>query len=252
MHRKPYQVAWLISLLIGISLACQLVSGIQQDVRQARGTADAISSQAQGLITQVEGAATAVGESSLLSTARALATQEGPALLETARALATEAEEKGLKETIQAVATDQGPAIRATGQALGTKAADEGWLETVQALPTFAPGDVLGTLQAMATQVLGGGDQPDDIPIVPDPDLSNLTANDDTVTYTTALSFQNVVEFYQQEMELQGWQAIQNGSFLTGNAAFLQFEKADRAATVTILSASPQGATSVLINIRSR
>jgi hypothetical protein len=252
MHRKTYQVAWLISLLIGISVACQLVSGIQKDVGEARGTAGAISTQAQELLTQVQGAATAVEESSLLGTARALATQEGPSLLETARALATEAEEKGLKETIQAVATDQGPAIRATGQALGTKAAEEGWLETAQALTTYAPGDVMGTLQAMATQVIGGGEKPADIPIVSDPNLTNLTANSDTISYTTNLSFQNVLDFYQQEMMLEGWQAVQTGSFVTGNAALLQFEKADRAATVTILRASPGSSTSVLINIRSQ
>ena len=252
MHRKKYQVAWLISLLIGISLACQLVSGIQQDIGEARGTAGAISTQAQGLITQVQGAATAVEESSLLSTARALATQEGPSLVDTAQALATEAKEKGLKETVQAVATEQGPAIKATAQALGTKAAEKGWLETAQALTTYAPGDVMGTLQAMATKIISGGEKPTDIPIVSDPDLTNLTANSDTVSYTSALSFQAVVAFYQREMLLEGWQAVQNGSFVTGNAAFLQFEKDDRAATVTVLSAAPQTTTSVLINIRSK
>jgi hypothetical protein len=252
MHRKTYQVAWLICLLIGVSLACQLVSGIQDDISGARSTADAISTQAQGIITQVEGAATAVEESSFLSTVRALATQEGPGLLETARALTTEVEEKGLEETLQALATEEGPALRATGQALGTKAAEEGWLETAQALTTYAPGEVMGTLQAVATQVLGGGDQPDDIPIVSDPELSNFTANSDTVSYTTSLSFQTVLDFYKQEMLTNGWQAVQAGSFVTGNAAFLQFEKVDRAATVTILSASPQSATSVLINTRSK
>ncbi|HLE14436.1 MAG TPA: hypothetical protein VI776_06790 [Anaerolineales bacterium] len=232
MHRKSYQVAWLISLLIGLSLACQLVTGLQEDLGQARGTAGAISTQAQGLITQVQGAATAVEESGLLGTARALATQEGPALLETAQALATEADERGLKETAQAVLTDQGPAL--------------------QALTTYAPGDVLGTLQALATQVLGGGQAPEDIPIVADPDLTSLTATSDTVSYTTTLSFQTVLDFYRQEMLLAGWQAVQAGSFVMGNAAFLQYEKIDRAATVTILTASPQITTSVLINIRSK
>jgi hypothetical protein len=252
MHRRTYQAAWLISLLFGLTFACQLASGIQRDIGEARGTAGAVSTQARGIITQIEGAATSVEESGILGTARALATSEGPALLETARALATGAEQSGLKETVQAFATDQGPELLATGQALGTKAAESDLEKTVQALSTYAPGDVFATLQAMATQLLGGGNLPADIPVVPDPNISDLTVTNQIVSYTTSLGFQSVLDFYQQEMPLQGWQADQSGSFTTGHAAVLKFEKADRPATVTILSASAQNSTSVLVHFRSR
>lgn len=236
MHRKIYQIAWLLSLFVGISLACQLVTGVQEDIGNARGTAGAVSTDAKGFLNQLEGAATHIEESGVLGTARALATQEGPALIETAKALATQADEKGWKETAQAFATDKGPEL----------------LETGQALSTYAPESVLETVQAMATQVFGGGIRPEDIPLLPKNDILTITENKNTVTFTTSLDFHSVVEFYQKEMLLEGWQAVPSGSLVTGNAAMLQFEKADQAATVTILSASPQTATSVLVNVRNQ
>src|SRR3990170_5002240 len=102
MQRKKILIALLISLLLGITLACNLLSGVQGDIGAARGTAAAIATEARGFVTQVQGLATEADASSALATLEALATQEGPEAEATLKALGTEAAESGLYKTAEA------------------------------------------------------------------------------------------------------------------------------------------------------
>src|SRR4030067_2019206 len=95
MQRKKILIALLISLLLGITLACNLLSGVQGDTGAARGTAEAIAPEARGFVTQVQGLATEADASSALATLEAFTTQKGPEVEATPEARGTEAAERG-------------------------------------------------------------------------------------------------------------------------------------------------------------
>ena len=221
MPRKKIIIASLFSLLLGITLACNLISNMQGDIGAARGTAEAIATEARGFVTQVEGLATEVDARSALATLEAYVTQEGPEAEATLKALGTKAAESGIYETAQAFVTQEGP-------------------------------DLLATIQAIATQGLPPNNPPDDIPLVAQGDLKFLFATEFTVSYQTDLDYQTVLEFYKQEMPANGWEADQEGSVATGYAAMLRYEKIDRTATVALGAVSPGQTTSVLITIYPR
>ena len=233
MPNVPFRLAWVGVVLIAATLACNVISGFQEDVDQARGTAGALATDAQEILTQAQGAATALSESGALQTARAFATQEGPAMIDTA----------------QAYATEEGSLLLGTAQALATEAEQLGYLETARAFVTLEPDDMLSTLQALTTQADIVELPPFDIPVVGDTEITDFHATDRTVSYFTKLDLVTVMSYYQQEMPVKGWQALEEGRIITSSAAVLPFEKPDRLATVS-LSADPQtGLTAVLITI---
>jgi hypothetical protein len=218
MPRKIIIIALLASLLLGITLACNLLSNMQGDLGEARGTAAAIATEARGFVTQVEGLATEVDARSALATLESFVTQEGPEAEATLKALGTKAAESNIYETAQAFVTQEGP-------------------------------DLLATVQAIATQGLQPNDPPDDIPLVAQSNLKYLYATQSTVSYQTDLDYQTVLEFYKQEMPANGWEFDSQGSVETGNAAVLRYEKIDRTANVALGSVSPGQTTTVLITI---
>jgi hypothetical protein len=124
-----------------------------------------------------------------------------------------------------------------------------GYLETAQAFVTLQPDDMLSTLQAIATRADIVELPPFDIPIVGDTEITDFKSTDTTVSYFTRMDLVTVLAYYQQEMPVKGWQALEEGRILTSSAAVLPFEKPDRIATVS-LSTDPQtGLTAVLITI---
>ena len=221
MPRKKLLITLLVSLLLSITLACNLISNMQGDLGAARGTAVAIATEARGFVTQVEGLATKVDASSVLATAEAFVTQEGPEAEATLKALGTKAAESNIYETAQAFITQEGP-------------------------------DLLATVQAIATQGLSPNDPPDDIPLVAQGNLKFLYATEATVSYQTDLDYQTVLEFYKQEMPANGWEADHEGSIETGYAAVLRYEKFDRSATVALGAVSNSQTTTVLITIYTK
>jgi hypothetical protein len=203
MHKNRYKIILLLTMLVGIGLACESLSTLQQDFNETRGTAEAVATQAGKIITQAKGIATQVGDSAAIGTARALATEQGPSLI-------------------------------ATGQAYATIAADEGYLQTAEALVTQGSGELLPTIEAAATQYLFPGSPPDDVPVFGGGDVTNLFANQSTVSYVVDTSVPELVIFYQEEMPALEWSDDSEDELIREQAAVLRFSKSDRSATVTL------------------
>jgi hypothetical protein len=216
MPNKLFRFAWLGTLLFAVSIACNLLTGINEDVRGARDTAEAIATQARGLGDQAQGIATAF-DSSI--------------------------------ETLQAFATEEAPGVLETGQALLTEAAERGLLETAQARITEDGSQLLATLEAVATQGFSTTTGPEDIPVVDRASVTNFYASDFLVSYLSSLDFASVLAFYKQEMPESGWTEVAEGALETENAALLRYEKEGRTATVTLSgdAQNQQSAVQILI-----
>jgi hypothetical protein len=219
MPKKIFKLIWLLTLLVGLSIACETFDTIRRDYDETRGTAGAIATQAQEIITQAQGIATEFSDSQAVGTARALATEYGPTLLE-------------------------------TGQALATQADQEGYLQTVEALVTQGSSELLPTFQAVATQFLIPQPPPEDIPIIASGEVSNLFTNQSVVSYYVETDLDQVVEFYQTTMPMQDWVDVSDPDQIADNAAVLKFFKPDRIATITLTDNPISQQTVVLITVR--
>lgn len=207
MPNELFRYAWLGTLLVAVTVACNLLTNISEDVQGARDTAEAIATQARGLGDQAQGFATAFDSS--IETLQAFATEEAPGVLETGRALLTEAAERGLLETGQARLTQDGSSL-------------------------------LATIEAVATQGLSTSEGPEDIPIVDRAYVSDFFASDFVVSYFASLDYPTMLAFYKQEMPANGWQAVADGTIESENAAVLRYVKDDRSATITLSGAQSQ------------
>ncbi len=143
MRKDHIKLIWVLTTMIGLSLACQSINAIREDYDQARGTVGSIATQAKEIITQAEGIATQIDESDAVATGLALATEYGPAVV-------------------------------STGEALATQVADEGYLMTAEALLTQGANELIPTIEAFATESLFPASPPEDIPIFPDGDLPDV------------------------------------------------------------------------------
>jgi hypothetical protein len=216
MPNKLFRFAWLGVLLVAVTVACNLLNGVSEDVRDVRDTAEAIATQAQGLGDQAQGIATAFDRS---------------------------------LETLQAFATEEAPEVLGTGQALLTEAAERGLLETAQARITEDGSELLGTLEAIATQGFSTSTGPEDIPVVDRTTVRDFFATDTLVSYLSSLDFASVLDFYKQQMPENGWNAVAGGTLETESAAVLRYEKEGRTATVTLSGNAQDQQTAVQILI---
>ncbi len=214
MYKNRIKLLWALTILVGFSLACESLSAISRDYDEARSTAGAIVTQAKGIATQL-------GDSGTFGTARAFA-------------------------------TEQGPAVVATGQAFATQAYEEGYLQTVEALVTQGSSELLPTFQAIATQYLFPAPPPDDIPIITIGEVTNLFTNQATVSYFVDLDLPLVVDFYQNFMPELGWIDVTDENSILAEAAIMKFFKPERVATVTLTSNPLNQQTVVLITITSQ
>ena len=203
MHKKPYKIAWFVSIGIFAAVACNLVTGLTEDIRGARGTVGAAATQVKAISSQAQSFASTLEESGSLKTAQAVATKEGSKLLSTAKALATEAEERGVLKTAQSYATQEG-------------------------------GNLLSTAEAMATQGVKTGSAPADIPVVDDGTIVNFLGTPRLVSYLTSMSLSDVVEFYKLEMPNNGWELANQGNIVTDQVARFEFYKPEKTADITI------------------
>jgi hypothetical protein len=240
MRLKAFRLTWVFLLLGAALLACSLVSNVQEQVGEARGTAQSVATQvdqAQDLLATGQGVATRAVESGLVETAQAVATRAAQAGLdETAQAFATQFEESGLQQTAQAVITQQLPGLGATAQAIATNQ---------------GPG-LIQTAQALATQFASSvGDVPADIPLVAG-EKQNYNSTEFFVTYSTPLGLAEVLDFYRTEMPNQGWTEIEEGSLETDQSAILNYDKADRSASVVLTSGAAAGGTIVAVTIQPK
>ena len=115
---------------------------------------------------------------------------------------------------------------------------------------TDAP-DNLEDIQATAEAVqegFGVGETPTDIPIV-EGETDNFFSSNDVVSYLTSMEFSDVLEFYQQQMSINGWEELESESIITGDTAVLNFDKSERKAIVTLSINPLDGKTIVLITM---
>lgn len=218
MNRRTYKFAWL-AVVISFTLACNLITGLSEDIQGVRGTAGAAATQVGALASQAQGLATSVEESGFLKTAQALATQEGAQFLATARALATRAEESGALETARAFATQEGS-------------------------------NLLATARAVATEGVSTGAAPYDIPVVDEDTLVNFFGSQGVVTYLTSIAYRDVVDFYKGEMPANDWEPASSGNVETDTIARLIFNKGAKSADLTITINPLDQKTLVTILIR--
>lgn len=144
-------------------------------------------------------------------------------------------------ETVQSVLTDiPVDDLIKTAEALATEIPMEDILGTMEVMGTampVSPEDIAKTAAAggLPVPLPGFGDNtpPPDIPIVGERN-DDMIANKDVVNYTTPLTFNTVVDFYQKEMLNNGWQLAEDRSVTTPETAVLQYVKPDRDASVTI------------------
>jgi hypothetical protein len=221
MSKNHFKLILAFTLLVGFSLACESISAIREDYTEVRGTAGSVATQAQEVITQAKGIATQLGDSKAVSTARAIATEKGPAFI-------------------------------ATGEALTTQAAEEGYLQTAEALVTRGASELLPTVQAVATQYLNPAPPPDDIPIINSGDVTYLFTNQSTVSYYTEVDLAEVIDYYQISMPEEDWIDVTDSSSITEQAAVLKFFKPDKVATISLTANQLNEQTVVLITIRSQ
>jgi predicted small secreted protein len=239
MHRVSFRYAWLIALVFGATLACNMLSGLGRDINQAKQTGQAVITDIQALATQ---------GAPMIETVQAFATNEGGSLLKTAQAVATE--NPGLLQTAKAFATEGLPELRETFGAALTDNPEA--IETLKAFATDRP-DLMATLGAMATRYAGGGANPenipDDIPLVDQATIADLYAAEGIITYSTTLDFKTVLAFYKEQMPANGWEINDSGTFESGSSAMLGFEKPDRTANLILTGEASDGKVSVVIQI---
>jgi hypothetical protein len=151
---------------------------------------------------------------------------EGGSIITTAEALATQ--HPGIVGTVKAVATQGAPL-----------------LSTIEAAATNNP-SLVQTAQALIQNEIPTGEPPSDIPVMNRDQLHDFLGSSQYIFYTSPNAYADVLQFYQTEMPMNGWQLNQNKSHEFSNAAQLVYEKDNRTATVN-LSLNPLNNTTVIV-----
>ena len=174
----------------------------------------------------------------LKATGEALATdiESGRKILGTGEAFATQIGESGIKETMQAVVTDiDESGLQETFQAVTTEIDQSGIKETLQAAATDLP--------------KLSGDKPADIPVF-EGQKDDLVSSAEIVSYISAGSFQEILDFYEREMPSNGWSKVNQDSSILENLANLTYQKNGRKAIILITHVPFISQTTVLITIQ--
>jgi len=161
-------------------------------------------------------------------------------------------------QTAQAIATQGGEIATQlsesgfiqTGEALATDLAESGIAATLQSAVAEMPGesaDAKATMDVVLTQG-AYGEAPPNIPLV-DAEMANFFGSASLVSYTTALPFEQVLEFYRREMPDYGWESGSDGNVVTPEFAKLVYQNPHQRVDVTISANSPASETLVMINI---
>lgn len=121
---------------------------------------------------------------------------------------------------------------------------------TLEAMPNV---DDLGDIQATADafqESFTSGEAPPDIPRVDE--REDLFASQDIVSYSTTLSLDEVLAFYQEQMPINDWQPVPDSSVIMAESVILAFEKPNRSAFVTLNLDPQSGKTLVSIVIQPK
>jgi hypothetical protein len=238
MNKKTFRWLWVLTLIAAFGISCNLVSNVTQRVGGVEKTAQSVATGLQSgreIFSTGQALATNIGGNSIVQTAQAFVTEQGPGVEKTVQAFATN-QGPGLEQTIQAFATNQGPGLE----------------QTVQAFITEGVPGLAGTVQALATQ--GGsttGQAPQDIPLV-EGTKTNLVTSENFVTYLTSMDFKSVVSFYETQMPVNGWTKVEDESIQNDNSAVLVYDKPSRKATITLGVNPTDNSTVVAISISQK
>ncbi|MEA3350590.1 MAG: hypothetical protein U9Q82_08225 [Chloroflexota bacterium] len=210
MNLKNYRYGWIF-LLLSLLLGAIACGGLGNAAEQAENLEHAAQT-AQAIATTGQG----------------LATQ--------AEGYATQISESGLIQT---------------GEALVTEAEESGLISTMQAAITQLPeqsSDVKATIDVVLTQG-AYGEAPPDIPIV-DGEKEQFFGSDNLVSYTTPLSFQEVLGFYRDQMPDYDWQPGDGTTTETPIYAILYYQNPHQRVTINI--SDKDNETIVIVIISSK
>ncbi len=177
--------------------------------------------------------------------------EKGKNAAATMQAVATSADD--VIGQVKDMATEvSGSGFMETAAAAITEIADSGMLETMQAMVTELPDnaqDAQATMQALVDE--NHPEPPrDDIPVVPG-ELETPINTGNLVSYSTGMSFQEVVDFYLQEMPAKGWEKQDNG-YISGTNSIFYFTKENSQAMVAIIGDKTNKKTIVTITITGK
>ncbi len=110
-------------------------------------------------------------------------------------------------------------------------------------------GDIQATAEALEETYISG-EAPADIPRVDE--RQDLLVSQEIVSYSTAMSFDDVLAFYQEQMLLQEWNPTQENNVITDETVILSYEKANRTAFVTLSVNPVTDDTVVLVTIQEK
>jgi hypothetical protein len=110
--------------------------------------------------------------------------------------------------------------------------------------------DVTGVNQSITIEVpseaLQAGQPPEDIPIADD--AAGLTNAFGVISYTTAKTAQEIHDFYKAEMPINGWTEASDQAY--GDVFSMEYTKVGSKASITIITDSQSGKTSVAITVQ--
>ena len=212
-----FRIVLIIGLLTASLQACESVTEVEEKIERLQGTIIAVeTSLEKGL--------------ELIETGQAIVTMvEGNSLVQTAQAVSDKVKESGLLETAQAIATQQGPPL----------------LQTVQNFATVQVPSLQETAKAVATRLPTQAD----IPVMKGEKI-NYQASPKGVVYSINVEYSSVLDFYEREMPVFGWERIDTASIVNKNGAVIHFKKLDRNAVVSISADPSTNYTNVQITIQ--
>ncbi len=129
---------------------------------------------------------------------------------------------------------------------------DLGNLDTPEVTETEA-GGTDNSAEATATEdTLGFGSAPADIPVMTTGTNENMFASEALVSYLSSESFQDVTNFYKEQMPANDWKAVPESSIETTDAVILTYDKPDRTAIVTLSVDTSSKKTVVLVTLTQK
>lgn len=140
--------------------------------------------------------------------------------------------------------------IEATGLSIVSQI-PQGLAETAEAYATkvdISPEEIAKTAEAGVATFIPNqtGTAPTDIPIV-EGDVSMQIENPEMISYTIKKSAEDIKNFYVEKMPANGWSEQETNGLPIPGTTILNYTKADRKATITIIGVGDT--TQVLIEI---
>lgn len=91
---------------------------------------------------------------------------------------------------------------------------------------------------------------PSDVPVLQG-EVADLFVSQNFISYVAQRTFDDAVNFYERQMATNGWTGNQRGSIKTQNSAYLNFEKDNRKASISIRFNPISSTTTIVITITS-